>query len=362
MKKKVAVLMSGGVDSSVAAYLLSRDFEVIGVTLKLLKCEMFKDTAKQLCCSPKDIYDAKSVASQLGIRHYVLNLTYEFKKLIIEKFCKDYMNGFTPNPCMWCNEMIKFGITFKRLKSELSIDYLSSGHYAKIIKERNKFYISKAKDDSKDQSYFLSRINPDVLPYLILPLGELTKLQVRQIAKDLGLKVYEKKESFDLCFIIDGDYRSFIKSNQQFSQKGKVIEYATKRFLGYHDGHFNYTIGQRKGLKLKNSNSKYYVVEIDPTNNILYVGTEDMLYKDNLIATNCIFYEEFDKLVKSKNLYAKIRYKSDLAECSVEKIDNDKVKIIFKNPQRAITKGQYVVVYDTKGKVLFSGEITDYSK
>lgn len=353
--KKVAVLMSGGVDSSVAAYILSKKFDVFGVTLKLWECNLLNEYSKQLCCSPQEIYDAKNVCVQIGIKHYVIDLSKEFNELIVKKFCEKYISGFTPNPCVWCNEKIKFGVLFERLKELMEIDYIASGHYAKVVNKNDNFYIAKARDESKDQSYFLSRVSPKVLPYVIFPLGEYLKSEVRNIAKQLNLKVADKKESFDLCFVSDNNYRNFIKQKNLQPYRGKIIEYSTGKFLGYHQGYFNYTIGQRKGLGLKNLKSRYYVVDIDAKNNIVYVGPEKNLYSKTLIAGDCVFYEKLENM-KNKALYAKIRYKSELSECELENI-GDVIKITFKIPQRAITKGQYVVVYDEEYKVLLSAEI-----
>lgn len=356
--KKVAVLMSGGVDSSVAAYILSKKFDTFGVTLKLWECDSLKEQTSQLCCSPQDIYDAKHVCSQIGIKHYVIDLSKEFNELIINEFCKKYINGFTPNPCIWCNEKIKFGILFEKLRKELEIEYIASGHYAKIVKKNDKFYIAKARDEYKDQSYFLSRVSTKVLPFIIFPLGGYLKSEVRNIATQANLKVAKKKESFDLCFVNNNDYRFLIRSKNFEFTKGKVFEYSTGKFLGYHQGYFNYTIGQRKGLGLRNLSCRYYVVDINAKDNIIYVGPEKMLYSNVLIAGNCVFYDELEN-IKKQNLYAKIRYKSQLSRCMVEKFDG-RIRVIFEVPQRAITKGQYVVVYDEEGKVLLNGEILSF--
>lgn len=356
MKRKVAVLMSGGVDSSVAAYLLLKNYEVVGVTLKLWKCEEFTVVQRQLCCSPQDVSDAKNVCLQLGIKHYVFSLYEEFKKYIIEEFCKNYLEGKTPNPCVWCNAKIKFSIAFKRIKETLGIEYIASGHYAKVCKIDNNFFILRGKDEFKEQSYFLCQIPKEVLPNLILPLGDYYKKDIRQIAKELELKVAKKKESFDLCFIPAGDYRKFLESKGYLvKNKGKILDIETKRFLGYHNGYLNYTIGQKAGLK--NLPYRMYVVSIDPINNIIYVGTKEKLFSYGLIAKNCIFYEKKEKIFQKK-LFAKIRYKSELAECVIDEYEEG-IKVKFLQPQRAITKGQYVVIYDEEGKVVCSGEILD---
>ncbi len=356
-KKQVVVLMSGGVDSSVAAYLLSQSYSVIGVTLKLWACNELTETQRQLCCSPKDIYDAKNVCFQLGIPHYVLDFSREFENYIVKDFCEKYLLGRTPNPCVICNAKIKFGSVLKKVSEMFNIKYIATGHYARVLKENNKFFISKGKDEFKDQSYFLSQISKEFLPYIIFPLGDLLKEEVRNIAEKVGLKVARKKESFDLCFIPEGNYRKFlISKGYKVNNKGKIIDIETGEFLGYHKGYINYTIGQRSGLELKNVSKKKYVVEIIAQENILYVGDESFLYRDTLIARNCNFYEEKEKIYENK-LFAKIRYKSDYIQCKLEIFDGY-IKVKFLSPQKSITKGQYVVVYDLNGRILCSGEIS----
>lgn len=359
MKKRVVVLMSGGVDSSVAAYLLTKQgYEVIGITFKLWDCKELTNSQRQLCCSPKDIYDAKHICSQLGIVHYVLDLKKEFDDYVVRKFCEKYISGATPNPCIECNAYIKFKVAFRKIKKIINFDYIATGHYARVIKEDNRYFIAKGKDENKEQSYFLCQILPEVLPRLILPLGELTKKDVREIASVASLKVANKKESFDLCFVHDGDYKKFIISKGYDTKKsGKIVDFETGNFLGYHKGIINYTIGQRNGLGLKNLKTKMYVVKIEPDTNTIYVGPEEYLYSKYLLAKNCIFYEDIFKIISSNNLYAKIRYKSPPAKAKVELVENG-IKVSFLDEAvKSVTRGQYVVVYDEKGKILCSGEI-----
>mgnify|MGYP000078091711 CR=1 FL=1 len=358
MKKKVAVLMSGGVDSSVAAYLLlEKGYSVIGVTLKLWECNNLLESQKQLCCSPKDIYDAKTVCSQLGIKHYVLNFSNEFNKHIINNFCEKYLCGFTPNPCIWCNEKIKFGVVFDKLKTLFNIDFIATGHYAKIVFYKGKYFVSKAKDETKDQSYFLCSIPKNILPNVLFPLGDYTKQEVRKIANYIRLKVASKKESFDICFIPDGDYAKFIISKGYNVNKGKILDYHTKKFLGYHKGYIFYTIGQRRKLGLKGSLSRMYVVKIEPQTNTVYVGTEKDLYSKELYISNPVLYEDNLTKINKLRIFCKIRYKSVPVKCKVNKIDDSKLKIMFDQPVKAVTKGQYAVVYDDIGRILISGEI-----
>jgi tRNA-specific 2-thiouridylase len=359
-KKKVAMLISGGVDSSVATYLLlQKGYKVIGVTLKLWSCDSLTDIQKQLCCSPKDIYDAKTVCAQLGVQHYVLDFSKEFNDYIVENFCKKYISGFTPNPCVWCNNKIKFGIVFDKLKNLFNIDFLATGHYAKIVVSDGKYFISKAKDENKDQSYFLCNIPKEVLPYILFPLGDLTKEEVRKIAAISDLKVANKKESFDICFIPDGNYGKFIISKGiSIQQNGKIVDYHTKKFLGYHKGYFYYTIGQRKNLGIKSAKSRMYVVKIEPQTNTVYVSTEKDLYSIELLIQNPILYEDLTKL-NFLELFCKIRYRFLPVRCKIEKVDKDKIKLLFEQKVKAVTKGQYAVVYDKGGRIVLSGEIVE---
>lgn len=358
MKKKVAVLMSGGVDSSTVAYILFKQgYEVFGITLKLWDCNSFTVYNRQLCCSPRDIYDAKNICVKIGIPHYVLDFSAEFKKNIIEEFAKKYISGLTPNPCIWCNSKIKFGLSYYKLKKILNIDFIATGHYAKVVYKNGKYFIAKGKDDAKDQSYFLCSIPSNVLKYTLLPLGEFTKEEVKKIALEVGFEnIVQKRESFDLCFIPEGDYRKFLQSQgYNVFNKGKIIDIKTRRFLGYHKGYVNYTVGQKRGLGIKNLSSRKYVVKIDPKNNIIYVGEEKDLYSNALIIRDCFIYDNIKNL-KTKMLYAKIRYKSKPEQCSIVKRE-DNIEIIFRHPQRAVTPGQYAVVYDEENKIILSGEI-----
>ncbi len=359
MKKKIVVFMSGGVDSSVAAYLLTQQgYEVVGVTFKLWDCKDLTNSQKQLCCSPKDVYDAKIVCSQLGINHYVLDLKKEFDDYVIKKFCEKYISGSTPNPCVECNNYIKFDIALKKIKEIINFDYVATGHYAKVVKKDNKYFIAKGEDENKEQSYFLCKVSPNILPKLILPLGDLTKKETREIAHKVGLKVETKKESFDLCFIPDGDYKNFIISKgYNIEKNGKIVDFETGRFLGYHKGIINYTIGQRTGLGLRNLKTRMYVIKIEPSTNTIYVGPEKHLYSNYLLAKNCIFYEDLHKITSFGQLYVKIRYKSIPAEAKVE-IIKDGIKVLFlESFVKSVTRGQYAVVYDNEGKILCSGEI-----
>lgn len=353
---KVAVLMSGGIDSSVTAYLLlSKGYKVIGVTLNL-----YKNLSQ--CWNEKNVLDARYVASKLDIPHYILDLGYEFEKKVIDYFCKKYVEGLTPNPCIICNTEIKFGLAFEKIKEMFKVNYISTGHYARITCRDNKYFITAAVDQHKDQSYFLSRVLQERLKFIKFPLGELTKNEVKKIAQKIDLNLADKPESFEICFIRDGDYRKFlIEKGYNINKKGKIIQVNTGKFLGYHKGYANYTIGQRGGLRIENSQTKLYVTRIEPESNTVYVGTEESIYSTTLIAKNCVVYDKkiFDD--ENKFYYAKIRYKSPAGKCRIRKLSSNQVEIEFTEPQRAITPGQFVVVYNDNYQIVISGEILSSS-
>ncbi len=358
MKPKIVVLMSGGVDSSVAAYLLaSEGYEVVGVTLKLWECDSLTETQRQLCCSPRDVYDAKTVALKLGIKHYVLDFSSEFENFVIKEFCDKYISGVTPNPCVICNSKIKFGIVAEKISSIFATPFIATGHYAKIVNNNNDLYIAMAEDKNKDQSYFLSQVSKEMLKYIKLPLGTITKPEVRSIAEKLQLKVANKKESYEICFIPEGNYSNFLISRGYcVNKRGKIVDVHTGKFLGYHKGYACYTIGQRSGLGLKNLGEKKYVVKIDPKENVVYVGNETDIYFSGLVAKNCVVYDKKIFSLKDVPLFAKIRYKTEPALCKI-KMEGDMMEVKFSQPQRAVTPGQYVVVYNKENYVVCSGEI-----
>lgn len=351
--------MSGGVDSSVAAYLLKeRGYEVIGVTLKFWKCDNLTQKQKQRCCSKEDVYDAKLVAAKLGIKHFVLEIEKEFENRVVKPFCEEYLKGFTPNPCVVCNKEIKFGLVYKRVSSIFGTDTVATGHYSRKVSCGGRDFIVSAKDKSKDQSYFLSMIGREVLSNVVFPVGELEKSEVRRIASKLGLRVATKKDSFEICFVNDKSYRSFLEIKVGvIISPGPVVDVQTGRIVGEHIGCANYTIGQRSGLKLKGINVRKYVVGIDISRNVIYVGDENDLYESELIAKDIVVYDDdFDR-----ELYGKIRYKSELSPCSV-KLEDNILRVRFFTPQRAITPGQYVVVYDNRERVICAGKIFSSGK
>lgn len=342
--KKVMIGMSGGVDSSVAAFLLQKEsLEVIGATMKLYNNEDIDFVSEKTCCSLDDVLDAKSVCAKLGIRHYTLNMTDDFKKEVIERFISAYQNGFTPNPCIDCNRYMKFSKMLHKAQ-ELDIDYVATGHYARIEKQGDRYILKKAVDLSKDQSYVLYSLTQEQLKVTKFPLGNYTKQQVREIAEENGFVNARKHESQDICFVPDGDYSKFI---EYYTGKtypcGDFVDMNGKR-LGEHKGIIRYTIGQRRGLGLALPASMY-VVEKDVNNNKVILGFNDDLFKKEVNVKN-ISFTACDGLDKPERLCAKIRYNQKEQPATVTQTDENHFKIVFDEPQRAITKGQAAVLYD----------------
>ena len=335
MKKKILLGMSGGVDSSVSAVLLQEQgYDVIGATMK-----MWEDTEKA-------IEDAKKVCNKLGIEHHVIDCTEKFRCQVVNKFISEYENAKTPNPCVECNRYLKFGAFYEKAK-ELGCEYIATGHYAKTeYSEKYKRYVlKKSNEEKKDQTYFLYYIPKEEIEYIIFPLQNRTsKEETRKIAEKNNLEVAQKKDSQEICFIPDNDYQKFLQKYS--SQKPKVGNIVLKdgTVLGKHDGLINYTIGQRKGLGISYK-EPLYVIKLDIQKNQVIVGTEQDLYSKELIADE-INWLAIDQLKEPLKLKAKVRYRAKEAECTVYPIENEQVKVIFDEPQRAITPGQSVVFYD----------------
>lgn len=335
-RKTIAIGMSGGVDSSVAACLLKdKGYNVIGVTLELLDNEETK----------KSIEDAKNICKKIDIKHYVCDLKKEFKEEIVQNFITAYKQGKTPNPCVLCNRLFKFGLFYKKAL-ELGADYISTGHYARV--KNNRLMMSLA--DGKDQSYFLCQIKKEILPKVLFPLNEFqSKEEIRTLARKYQLPVSEKKDSQEVCFIPNDDYKTFLKKNGQEEVEGKII-LTDGTVLGNHKGLFNYTIGQRKGLNISYK-EPLYVIQLDTKNNNLIVGTNNELFNQELIATNMNYLVEKDEFFKTK-LFAKIRSRGNLEEVDTVTEKQNRLKIKFKNKLRAITPGQLIVFYNENKECL----------
>lgn len=323
--KRVLIGMSGGVDSSVAAYLLKKEgYEVIGLTMSLFPKE--NDTS---------IIDAKQVCQKLNIEHYIVDYTKEFNNKVIKNFIKCYQNAQTPNPCIECNKYLKFGLMWQKAQ-ELNCDYIATGHYA-AIKDNKLCRI----DSPKDQSYFLYKIDKSILPHILFPLNKyINKDEIRKIAEEQNLCVYNKKDSQDICFIPHNDYSSFLEQNlDNLPNKGDFIYHG--KVIGQHKGLIYYTIGQRKGLGISYLHP-LYVISLNKENNQVILGDEEELYTKivNITDINILV----DKLPSKAQ--AKIRYKSKLTSCNIEIIDNNNLRIIFDEPVKSVTPGQSLVLYD----------------
>jgi tRNA-specific 2-thiouridylase len=350
MQKRVVVAMSGGVDSSVAAALLKKQgYEVIGLTMCFNLAE--KDGKKPSCCGLTGIEDARRVAQKLEIRHYVVNFNKYFLRQVIDNFYQEYLSGRTPNPCVRCNQFIKFGVLLDKAVN-LGAHFLATGHYARIVESRQGHLLKKAKDLKKDQSYFLYRLNQTQLKQVIFPLGNFSKLQVRSMAAEFKLNVAEKQDSQEICFLPDGKYADLIKAQGSNRVKPGYLVDKNGDSLGKHKGIVFYTIGQRQGLGIAKG-YPLYVTQINARNNQITVGKREDAYKNEFLVEDLHFVgKTFKKKIEIK---VKIRYnhKESLAVAYPAK---DKLRICFKHPEFAITPGQSAVFYH-KDTVLGGGII-----
>ncbi len=340
---KALIAMSGGVDSSTAALLIkNKGIETLGATMKLLAGR------------DEEIDTAKTVAQKMGIPFYVFDFSKEFKSLVIDRFIESYEEGKTPNPCIDCNKYLKFGRFYQEAKA-LSCDYVVTGHYARIEKQGKNFYLKKAKDENKDQSYVLYSLSQEILSETLLPLGDYTKEEIREIASGFGLINANKKDSQDICFVPNGDYVKVIKelSKKDYPQ-GDFVN-TNGEVLGTHKGIIGYTVGQRKGLGLALP-QPMYVLEKDVVNNKVILCSGEDLYKRELYVKD-INWTLSEKMPEKLKCNVKLRYKQKEQPATVSLFEKG-VKILFDEPQRAISKGQAAVFYDGD-IVLGGGTITD---
>lgn len=346
------VAMSGGVDSSVACYLMKKQgYEVVGIHMQLFDYRRFPSQGSQSCCSLHDSYLARRVAEILEIPFFVLNLEEEFQKYVIEDFIQEYLRGRTPNPCVRCNEKLRFSILLEKAL-KIGGDKVATGHYARVRKEGGRLRLLRGVDKQKDQSYFLFTLSEDILNFLEFPVGELTKRDIRKCAYELKLPVADKPESQEICFVGNKKYSEFIEnefSKKELPPEGKILD-RNGNLLGMHKGLYKYTIGQRKGLKISRG-KPLYVIEINTEKNILIVGDENDIKRKKLIAQDIRWVGEPAK--DGEEILAQIRYRSPPSPARVFHRDGNSALVEFNDPVFAITPGQVAVFY--KGEEVIGG-------
>jgi len=343
-KRRVLVGMSGGVDSSAtAALLLEQGYEVIGVTLKLWPQDCVS-RAEDKCCGPQAVTDARAVCQQLGIPYYLVDEAAQFQDRVIRYFADEYKAGRTPNPCVMCNQNLKFGRLLERA-DQLGADYIATGHFARLDHNANggRTLLRRGRDLRKDQSYFLFSLRQEQLSRALFPLGERTKTDTREVARHCRLKTADKEESMEICFVPDNDYGRFLEQNRLVEKhRGEIVD-QQGRLLGHHEGIEFYTIGQRKGLGVS-SPRPLYVLELDPASNRVVVGEDSALDQQDFLAERCNWIAE-ENPTRSFEAVVKIRYNHPGTLATVCPLPGNRARIKLRLPQRAVTPGQAAVFY-----------------
>ena len=335
--------MSGGVDSSAAAaLLLEQGYDVVGLTLKLWPQDCIS-RAEDKCCGPQAVTDARAVCHRLGIPFYLVDEAADFQKLVIEYFAEEYKAGRTPNPCVMCNQHLKFGTLIRRAR-QLSGEYIATGHYARLERrDDGRVLLQRGRDRRKDQSYFLFSLRQDQLRHSLFPLGDLNKDDTRDVAREAQLKTAEKAESMEICFVPDNDYGGFLRKAKLVEKhRGEIVD-PHGRVLGHHEGVEFYTIGQRKGLGISSA-KPLYVIELDAANNRVVVGDGSALQRDELTVERCNWIP-YDTPPESLEVTAKVRYNHPGTPATVTPLGDGAAKVRLHTPQRAITPGQACVFY-----------------
>jgi tRNA-specific 2-thiouridylase len=359
MAERIAIAMSGGVDSSVAAALLvEQGYEVVGLTMQIWPREGAEDGCPGAtgCCGLDALDDARRVAQVLGIRHYVMDLREAFERLVIEPFCEHYLDGLTPNPCILCNTYLKYEELLRRAQ-EIGATHLATGHYARVEYDggRGRWLLRRAADESKDQTYALYDLSQEQLAKALFPLGGVTKTETRQRAAALGLPVAEKPDSQQICFVSEGSYGEYVARLRPGAARPGPIVDRWGRQVGRHRGVLHYTVGQRQGLGISHRRP-LYVVEIDAKGNRLVVGEESDLEASELTMERVNYVGLASLLAHGQSLLVKIRYTAEPAPCRAIPV-GDRVRVVFSRPLRAITPGQAAVCYDSD-LLAFGGIIT----